>query len=214
MNILASLFGKSARQAKPRPRADALAAQSRLHVSPVSRQAVASPGETRRELLRVVLRETLRRQGIPQEWITADMLAATSRSGESGIHWRLSIRHWDERLPVHCVGLQNALMQRVQTFDPMAEQWLMGVTWQFALADDSACPPLPHASTWTEAQRAAPAQRTAGDVIAGPVKIDGTPPEVKADLELLMAAFDEHYAANVRPGESGSHYAQTQPASL
>ena len=232
-----ALFGKSDRK-KTRKAAEALAAQSQLMApsqfmgqSQLSRNAGTSTAGTRRELLRVVLRDTLKRHGIPQEWITADMLTATSRTRDTGIHWRLCIRHWDARLPVHCVALQNALISRVQIFDPMAEQWLMGVTWQFSIEDESACPEMPPAATWA----AAPSQPVAaaaaadadapvvvnlmdapspsGDVIAGPASVDATPADVKADLEKLMAAFDAQYEAMDAAAKPGT-YAQTQPAPL
>jgi hypothetical protein len=233
MKIFA-LFGKSGRKTGSKARPEPLAAQSQLMPasqfmgnSQLSRNAAASTSGTRRELLRVVLRDTLKRHGIPQEWITADMLTATSRTRESGIHWRLCIRHWDTRLPVHCVALQNALISRVQMFDPMAEQWLMGVTWQFSIEDESACPEMPPATMWA-APAAQPSHAVAvaapsvvvdlmdtpsGDVIAGPAPADATPADVKADLEKLMAAFDAQYEAMDAAAKPGT-YAQTQPAAL
>src|SRR5665647_147344 len=116
--------------------------------SPPSRTA-ASDSVTRRELLRVVLRNTLNRHGIPTTWIGAEMLLATSRGREPGIHWRLMIRHWDPRLLAHMVALQNALIVRVLAFDPLAANWLMGISWQFSLPDESLCPPMPHPGIWT-----------------------------------------------------------------
>lgn len=197
------LFGKTERsKSAGKARADALAAQSQLTAnSQLSRNAAATTAGTRRELLRVVLRDTLKRHGIPQEWITADMLTATSRTRDSGIHWRLCIRHWDARLPAHCVALQNSLIGRVQMFDPMAEQWLMGLTWQFSLPDESACPQMPAAESWTRA----PAD-------AAPAEV-APPADVKADLEKLMAAFDAQYEAMDAAAKPGT-YAQTQPAGL
>ena len=235
MKIFA-LFGKSERKKSAKPQAEPLAAQSQLMAasqfmggpSQLSRNAPAGTAGTRRELLRVVLRDTLKRHGIPQEWITADMLTATSRTRETGIHWRLCIRHWDPRLPVHCVALQNALISRVQIFDPMAEQWLMGVTWQFSLADEGDCPEMPASGTWTASPlqaAAAPAQAVqagpAIDLMDAPVAqvpaavaaAEATSADVKADLEKLMAAFDAQYQAMDAAAKPGT-YAQTQPASL
>jgi hypothetical protein len=236
MKIFA-LFGKSERK-KSSPPAEPLGAPSQLMPasqfmgqSQLSRNAGTSTSGTRRELLRVVLRDTLKRHGIPQEWITADMLTATSRTRESGIQWRLCIRHWDARLPALCVALQNALITRVQMFDPMAEQWLMGVTWQFSVADESACPELPAPSSWAMPAPVVPAavpvaqaalvdliDGPSGDVIAGPAAlaaaaVDAAPSDVKADLEKLMAAFDAQYEAMDAAAKPGT-YAQTQPAGL
>lgn len=193
-----------------------------------------SQNATRRELLRVVLRDTLQRHGIPTSWIAGETLIATSRQHASGIHWRLVIKHWDPRLLAHGVAFQHALIKRVMSFDPLASGWLMGISWQFQLADESVCPPLPHAGTWTAEPRGpAPAAPPvlpggAGDVIAGPVVIGAArttaapdPSTARADLEKLFAVRDadrqRHEAgdpdtpafAATRPG-----YVATEPAQL
>ena len=180
--------------------------------------------DMRRELLRVTLRETLRRHGIPLAWIGADMLTATSRTGQTGIHWRLSIRHWDPRLMTYVVALQNRLISRLQMVDPMAETWLMGVSWQVAVPDESACPALPHPGSWTApathsptGRREGPASGGSADVIAGPVRIEEGAGAVKSDLDRLMAARDADFLANNAPapgadGATEPMYLKTEPA--
>ena len=117
--------------------------------SGMSQAAGQSKNGTRRELLRMVLRDTLSTHGIPHAWIGADVLANTSSSGVRSIHLRLVIKHWDPRLLTHSVALQQALIERATSFDPFASEWLSGISWRFALADDSACPPMPEAIVWT-----------------------------------------------------------------
>lgn len=198
--------------------------------SPPSR-STASDSTTRRELLRVVLRNTLNRHGIPTTWIGAEMLLATSRGREPGIHWRLIIRHWDPRLLTHMVALQNALIVRVLAFDPLAANWLMGISWQFSLSDESLCPPMPHPGIWTADERpdepdsvVAEVAGGSGDVIAGPVRIgNGRASEadpdadVKADLERLFAVRDAELA--MHSGSAGTDatqpmYLKTEPQPL
>ena len=187
-----------------------------------------SQNSSRREMLRVVLRDTMNRHGVPAAWITAEMLVTTSRSREPGIHWRLSIKHWDPRLPVHCVALQNALIKRMMTFDPMASDWLVGISWQFAPEDESACPPMTHPGLWTaeahapRAASAAPA--VAGGVIAGPVRIvdasAAAPSEqshAKQDLERLFAVRDADLKKNAQDtayDKTQPMFARTEPAKL
>ncbi|MBG9387777.1 hypothetical protein [Caenimonas aquaedulcis] len=190
--------------------------------SQMSPHAVATQNATRRELLRVVLRDTLTRHGIPTSWITAEMLVATSRLREPGIHWRLSIKHWDERLMTHTVALQNNMIKRVMSFDPLATNWLMGISWQFALDDESACPPMPHPGIWTaEPHRpveVAPVALTvggSGDVISGPVVIGHADPAATAreDLEKLFAIRDADRLHNSQAG-SPHTFAPTEPSKL
>jgi hypothetical protein len=194
--------------------------------SPPSRSSATEAG-TRRELLRVVLRNTLNRHGIPTAWIGAEMLLATSRGREPGIHWRLVVKHWDPRLMTHAVALQNALIVRVLAFDPLAASWLMGISWQFSLADESVCPPMPHPGIWTSETRGKePAESDqaeldggSGDVIAGPVRIADPAPQadpdadVKADLERLFAIRDEEIKLHSQRQAAGPAEA-TQPMYL
>lgn len=215
MNLF-SIFGGGAR--KPARRASDFqpSVQPCSSVGPNSSQLNVSSHGNRRELLRVVLRDAMRRNGIPTEWITAETVTAMSRNREPGVLWRLSIKHWDERLPSHLVAIQNALITRLHTFDPMAQEWLIGIAWQFALPDESVCPPMPHPGSWTSAPRAAEAAQAAaqnsGDVIAGPVSIESPSGDVKADLERLMSAMDAQYQGNDAGSAHG--YAATEPAKL
>jgi hypothetical protein len=229
MSFLKQIFGVSGKGGNSTSRTHSVLSPD----APPSRSA-ASDSSTRRELLRVVLRNTLSRHGIPTTWISAEMLMATSRGREPGIHWRLVIRHWDPRLLTHAVALQNALIVRVLAFDPLAAQWLMGISWQFNLPDESLCPPLPHPGTWTSAPRPAedresdaPAQPAggSGDVIAGPVRIPGAPrpqtgiedDEVRADLERLFAVRDAELALHSSRTSSDATqpmYLKTEPQPL
>jgi hypothetical protein len=140
---------------------------------------------TRKEMLRVVLRDVLRRHGIPAEWITGEALAAMSRRGTPGLYWRVTIRHWDPRLPNYCVALQQALLGDVQVFDPEAGRWLLGLMWQFALEDDSACPQMPPAETWG----------------------DSPSRDVDSDMMKLMSTLDADY-------DKAQGEATTQPNTL
>ena len=131
------------------------ASQSGQHSVPASALTTKSPisqeNSSRRELLRLVLRDTLNRTGIPTSWIGADLLAATSRGREPGIHVRLLLKHWDPRLMTHGIAFENAYKKRVLTLDPLAERWLLGMSWQYSLDDESGCPAMPHPGIWTSA---------------------------------------------------------------
>jgi len=197
----------------------------------------ASTATSRRELLRSTLRDTLNRHGIPASWITCETLVTTSRTREQGIHWRLVVHHWDPRLLAHGIAFQQSLIKRITTFDPLASAWLMGISWQFALADESACPPMPHPGVWTsDSASAAPASSVqvaaqapiggSADVIAGPVRIAEPAPTpapaapraavTKAELDQLFAVRDadfKRHADGQSDGDS-SQYLPTEPAKL
>ncbi|MDQ6881100.1 MAG: hypothetical protein M3150_03285 [Pseudomonadota bacterium] len=147
-----SLFKRIFATATPAPQS--------LHSQPASQVSVpatvqnnqnplAQQNASRRELLRLVLRDSLNRTGIPTSWIGADLLAATSRGREPGIHMRLLLKHWDPRVMQHGIAFENVFRKRVLTLDPLSDRWLLGISWQFSLADDSNCPTMPHPGVWT-----------------------------------------------------------------
>jgi hypothetical protein len=229
MSFFSRLFGFSREPARgaqnSRPHSQLASGYSVQH----SINPTQSQNSTRRELLRVVLRDTLNRHGIPASWVGAEMLMSTTRGGERGIHWRILVKHWDPRLMTHGVAFQQSLIKRVVTFDPMAATWLMGISWQYALPDESVCPPMPHPGVWTAEPHEhymppKPATGPSGDVIAGPVRIADAEADsaaaTRADLERLMALREADFRRHAEPGEEGDDddrrpmFPATEPAKL
>jgi hypothetical protein len=175
-----------------------------------------SPHAVRKDVLKLVLRELLTRNGIPQTWITAEMLRTTSPRREQGLHVRFLIRQWDPRLMHHGPAFEGEFLQRLLMLDPLAGDWLMGFSWQFALEDTSACPQLPHPGSWTAPPPAPTPDACApmtkpGDIIEGPVVIPRGANGVRADLEQLLALRDEDIR---RHAKGGDNFAATRPATL
>jgi hypothetical protein len=215
-------FGRRARNEAP--------PLSQLGPPPSQMAGSGSQGRSRRELLRVVLRDTLYRHGIPAAWFDAEVLVSTSRTGERGIHWRLVVKHPDPRLLTYTVALQHALIKRLTTFDPLASAWLTGVSWQYSLPEDAPCPGLPHPATWKEAPGAPlpPVAATAptggaADVIAGPGVHEPTADQARqnsadarADLEGLFAARDADFRRHAAGEDAATQpmFLGTEPAKL
>jgi hypothetical protein len=175
-----------------------------------------SAASVRKDLLRVVMRETLFRNGIPAHWLAAEILRSLNSKREPGFHLRILVRHWDPRLMLYAVALQRNLQQRLLLLDPNCGEWLVGFSWQFVLPESARCLPLPHPSTWTtppppaDTEPGAPITRGA-DLIQGPVQIGGAGPgSPRAQLERLLAARDQDL------GRSGSHqgFDPTRPDQL
>jgi hypothetical protein len=236
VSFLKQLFRREDRQADMASR---MFTQFGPDASTAKGSAPADALTTRRELMRTALRKTLARHGIPAAWIGSEMLVATSRSRESGMHWRIVVRHWDPRLLEHSVALQNSLVARLVSYDPLAADWLMGISWQFALANEAACPPMPQPGYWTADHRpvaaapaaaplAEPAIQPSADVIAGPVRI-GTPRSTRAgnrpreaddslrdDLDKLLAVRDAELQRHAFSGPEATQpmYLKTEPQPL
>jgi hypothetical protein len=218
MGILGRIMGKAV---TARPPGAGKGANSRLPANSTqfaasqaahSRDPASSAHAVRKEVLKLVMRELLSRNGIPERWLSADLLRTNSPKREPGIHVRFLVRHWDPRLVQHGVALEQEFYKRLLALDPLAPNWLMGFSWQFAMTDLSACPPLPHPGSWTQPASAQIAEdrptTRAGDIIEGPVMIPQTQDEVRADLERLLALRDDDMKKH------GDGFAPTAPVQL
>ncbi|WP_411878700.1 hypothetical protein [Polaromonas sp. YR568] len=154
-NLISSLFGRSHHAAAPK-RTPASARDNPLTIEDGSDNA------TRRQLVQVLLRDALRKYGIPPRWIDCQMLLVDSRSKGPGMYVRLVVRQWDDRLMNYAFAFQNALMVEITRFEPQATQWLHGISWQLDVAETCPHRELPDKSFWAEpapAKPAAPAGR-------------------------------------------------------
>ena len=108
-----------------------------------------SDNSIRKQLVQVVLRDCLRRHGIPVRWIECRMMVTESRSRGPGLYVRLVMRHWDERLMLYAFAFETQLRAAITQFEPQADTWLHGMSWQLDL--QASCPYLdmPDPTSWT-----------------------------------------------------------------
>ena len=138
---------------------------------------------TRRELLRVRTRNTLRLPGIPENWIESQVLVEPV-GGRTFLHLRLVVRHWDERLLRYAVAFQTKLMAEIERIDPQARQWLLSIVWCFPLDLHTPFPELPQPSAWIDGQPQEP-----------------EPDEVQSDLAQLFALRDAELSRPQGPSQ-------------
>ena len=161
-----------------------------------SREAV-----NRRQLVRITLRDLLRRNAIPVHWLECQMLLVSSRSRGSGLYVHLVIRHWDERLLRYTQAFQTELFNCILRFDPEAAAWVHGIAWRFDVANTCPFPALPPKSTWDADQKPHVAK-------VPPAPPAGTPKRfvaaslLPAGAENSPAAMPLIPAASVTPGET------------
>ncbi|MCY7319075.1 MAG: hypothetical protein LH617_10190 [Ramlibacter sp.] len=92
----------------------------------------SSRNSPRRELVQVVLRDSMRRHGIPSAWIECRILSVASRSTMShGMHVQLIVRDGADRLLAYVPAFQNSFMDEISRFDPRVGDWLFSLSWQF-----------------------------------------------------------------------------------
>lgn len=174
----------------PDQQAPKLEAPSQADGQEESRVAeLGSQTQTRRELVRVLTRDTLRYCGIPDGWVECQVLVVNTRKNETHMHVRLVVRHWDEQLLRYTMAFERRLMAEVQRFEPQASEWLHSITWQFK-ADNYPYAEMPPPDTWS----GAPAVSLL-DSAGGPGSdYDEPMSELEQDLAQLMAVRDSALA--------------------
>jgi hypothetical protein len=121
-----------------------------LRIKPAGKSA-PERNATRRELLTMAVRDTLRKSGIPDHWIRTETLLGTLPNGrETGMHLRLVLTEWEPKLLTYTVALQNGVQSRMDRLDPLAKTWMTGISWRMAPPEGADCPELPAPDYWKE----------------------------------------------------------------
>lgn len=143
ISFFKKLFGKSHRHDSEAGHSSIRGFESSFHGGPeITNHA---------QLVQVVMRELIRKSGIPPGWIVCYPQVLNSRSRGRGIFVRLSVKHWDDRLMKHAFAFQKTLLHDLVRLEPKAATWLHGIAWQLEVA--STCPHtvLPERDFWLEA---------------------------------------------------------------
>ena len=102
----------------------------------------------RGQLVQVLLRDLLRKSGMPPGWIQCQIQVMNSRTHGKGIYVRLVVKHWDERLMKYAFAFQKALLTNIVQFEPKASSWLQGIAWQLEVASSCPLTELPGPDFW------------------------------------------------------------------
>ena len=146
MGLLKKIF----RQRRRWPRAPPESSQ--FHESETTAQEQGSRNAPRRELVQVVLRDTMRKHGIPSDWIECRVLSVVTRNRMAGMHVQFIVGKQQSALLDYVHAFQDSFWQEMEKFEPRAREWLFSVAWQF----DGPAPPakrsMPRPSGWGDAQ--------------------------------------------------------------
>jgi hypothetical protein len=164
-----------------------------------------SDNATRRQLVQMMLRDGLRKHGIPPGWVECRMLVVNSRSRGTGLYVRLVMRHWDMLLLTYAHAFQQQLLAAITEFEPQASSWLHGVSWELDVGNTCPYLDMPDPSVWLEVsapvQPAVPMPEVSlmpEDAITPVAVRTRAPPapdhdaEVLQDLQAMFAIRDAH----------------------
>lgn len=108
----------------------------------MSRLQVTTREQTRRELISMALRDTLRKHRLAAGCITAEGVPSHTRSRERGMHIQLVFREWQPSVLSYVVALEAAMKGRLARLDPISPGWVTGLSWRFEPRDPSLWPQL------------------------------------------------------------------------
>lgn len=179
-----------------------------------------SDNATRRQLVHVLLRDLLRKSGIPAEWIECRMLVVASRTKGSGMFVRLVVKHWDARFMDYAAAFQNTLLSDIQRFDSNAT-WLHGISWELEPGDSCPYTVLPEKAYWQiqvkkPVPEAAPAAQPPTPIVVPELPFEPTDSDENPgrDLEALFAIRDRELERQAVEGLHPVGYEKTQPSPL
>ncbi|WP_431097362.1 hypothetical protein [Polaromonas aquatica] len=104
----------------------------------------------RQQLIQVLLRDTARRAGIPSHWLDCQMLLTANPTHGEGMYLRIIMKHWDLRLLTYAAAFQKVLMADIMRFEPRANEWLHGISWQLDGGDSCPHQDLPDPTIWMQ----------------------------------------------------------------
>jgi hypothetical protein len=186
MGLLKKIFGGGTEGAQ-RPGS----ASSQFHESETTVERDTSPNAPRRELVQVVLRDTMRKHGIPSDWMECRILSVVTRKHKSGMHVQFIVRQGEDRLLPYVHPFQDTFWEELEKFEPKPREWLFSIAWQF---DGEGSAPRPGALAGMEGwedDTQPPEEEEARARAPDTQPYEAHPDEIESDLQALYAAMSQ-----------------------
>lgn len=156
-----------------------------------------SKNAPRRELVHVVLRDTMRQHGIPTDWMDCAILSVVAANTTTGMHVHLIVRNGHDRLLTYVPAFQSSFMAGIAKFEPRFSDWLLSLSWQFENMGNTRFESMPDPKAWT-GSAAAPAIASDAD-------------DVEEDIKALYAIRDAAMKGDGKPPPGHADFQPTQP---
>jgi len=216
MGLLKRIFGTNGTQGD----APGGSESEQFHESgSTSNEEETSRNAPRRELIQVVMRDTMRKHGIPSDWLECRILSTVTRTGRAGLHMNFVVRQAHEQLLGYVFAFQDSFLSELARFEPRARDWLVSVGWEFEGHGNSSLAGAPAAKIaggFTPSSTRAPLVPSASDDAFAPTEdamsaeLPRTDEDVQKDLQALFAIRDAAIADAARK-EDRPDFEPTQP---
>ena len=156
----------------------------------------------KRELIKVVLKDTLHHHAIPYDWLACEIITIARGPDEEELHIQLVVMKWNELLMRYATALQQQLLHGLDRFDPSVEHSKYIISWRFA--PDCGCPftVMPPPMFWAHTDTPA-AVEVAPDLLDR--RHERRPPNAPVHSHASPAA-----TAHPAPAPGGRDYERTQ----
>jgi hypothetical protein len=139
--------------------------------APPPSPSAAAPNSTRphtdiqRELIRVVLKDTLRRNGIPFEWLSCEVVTIAHGPASEELHIQLMLMQWHELFLRYAPALEHQLLRGLDRFEPTVDHSKYTISWRFS--PECGCPfkVMPPAVVWSHTEQTEAAEHEAPSVL-------------------------------------------------
>jgi hypothetical protein len=119
----------------------------------------------RRELVQLTLRETMRRHGIPSDWIDCRTLSVLTKQHKSGMHVQFLVRKSDHQILPWLHAFQESFWEQILRTDNRAHDWLFSVGWEFYGKSQEGAAAIPGVGAWKPEPDTQPQELDAGDTL-------------------------------------------------
>lgn len=126
------------------------AAPSQFQDSDSTTEQQGAKNAPRRELVQVVMRDTMRQHGIPSDWLECRILSVVGRKNLHGMHVQLIVRQGGDTLLNYVYAFQESFLRELSRFDPRADEWLFSLAWQFEGIAATAERAMPDPQVWKD----------------------------------------------------------------
>jgi len=164
---------------------------TQFHESETTIEPESSRNAPRRELVHVVLRDTMRKHGIPSDWIDCRILSVVARPLTTNMHVQFIVLQGEDRLLDYVHAFQNGFWAEIERYEPKVREWLLSVSWQFEGEAAHDLESMPGPGAWTD------------DVDTQPSEIDDSRSHAEEHAEELASDLKALYAirdAAIAPG--------------
>ena len=115
----------------------------------VPQHSIQQHTDIKRELIKVVLKDTLRRLGIPFDWLACEIIVIARGPDDEELHIQLVLMKWQETFLRYAPALQQQLLRGLDRFDPAVDHSKYIISWRFS--PECGCPfsVMPPARFWS-----------------------------------------------------------------